>query len=269
MRILTTGQYYGSKRTDWRANGLVLSEYDYYDPRTDWHYHENPYFMYVLQGDMHDINHRGRTAIGRGSLVFHNWQEPHQNTKESETGRGFHIELERNWFDEKKLDIGLWEGSQVIDSPRLHNVLARLYMEFHLQDSFSGIAMELLLLSICEGLEEGSGHIEKHRPPWVDKLKELIWDNTENLSLASLSTTLGVHPAHLSRAIPKYLHINLGEYIRQQKIKRSLPYLLDPSMSLTEIAFALGFADQSHFTRTFKRYCGQSPKIFRRTGLLE
>jgi hypothetical protein len=56
MKISTKGQYYGEKKLELDSKGIILSEYDYNTPKTDWHYHENPYFMYVLQGNVYDIN---------------------------------------------------------------------------------------------------------------------------------------------------------------------------------------------------------------------
>lgn len=68
---------------------------------------------------------------------------------------------------------------------------------------------------------------------------------------------------HLSQSIPKYLSLNLGDFLRQQKLKKALPYLLDKTYSLTEVAYISGFADQSHFTKTFKKYFQMAPKKYR------
>lgn len=43
-------------------------------------------------------------------------------------------------------------------------------------------------------------------------------------------------------------------------------YVKDKEMDLTEIAFLLGFAEQSTFSRSFKRWTGKSPSVFRKTG---
>ena len=82
MKILTKGKYYGSKKSELNVNGIVLSEYSYKIPRTDWHFHENPYFMDILQGDLYDINKKQKTNCPNGSLLFHNWQDQHYNEKE-------------------------------------------------------------------------------------------------------------------------------------------------------------------------------------------
>lgn len=262
MKILTTGKYYGVKKSEINLNGVILSEYDYLVPRTDWHYHENPYFMYILKGDLFDINKRLKSNCPSGSLVFHNWQEAHYNTKESTQARGFHIEFERKWFEQKKLNINLWEGSQLLEHPKLHHLLGKLYFEFRCQDPFSELSIELLLLQLCESIRFSQISL-KTEPSWVDSLKEILHEDTNNLSLKSLSEQLGVHPVHLSRAIPKYLNTSLGDYIRQQKVKLSLGYILNSKYTLTEIAYVCGFSDQSHFTRTFKFYFNKTPGAFR------
>ena len=50
MKVLTKGNYYGSQNREKSFNGILLSEYDYLTPRTDWHYHENLHICFVCQG---------------------------------------------------------------------------------------------------------------------------------------------------------------------------------------------------------------------------
>jgi len=264
MKILTKGTYYGEKKLELDSKGIVLSEYNYHIPKTDWHYHENPYFMYVLQGNVYDVNKKRKTVCPGGSFLLHNWNEQHFNSKESSFARGFHIEFERKWFNQKKIDINLWEGSQLIENPEMHQILAKLYFEFKCQDAFSEVTIDLLLLQLCEKTQHSIYLDTTPEPNWINTLKELLNEDVQDLSLDSLSGILGVHPVHLSRSVPKYLHTTLGDYIRQQKIKKALAYLMDPSHSLTEITYLCGFSDQSHFTRTFKFYFHKTPKDFRK-----
>ncbi len=264
MKILTKGTYYGQKKLELDSKGIILSEYDYDLPSTDWHYHENPYFMYVLQGNVYDINKKRKTACVPGSFLLHNWNETHFNTKESTHARGFHIEFERKWFEQKKLDLDLWEGSGLIQDPRMHNLLGKLYFEFKCQDHYSEVSIDLLLLQLCEQTQYTQDVSNKPMPSWIPRLLDLLNNDDEDITLQSLSQKLGVHPGHISRAVPKYLKTTLGDYVRQQKVKKALSYMVDPYFSLTEISYLCGFSDQSHFTRTFKIYFHKTPKDFRR-----
>lgn len=263
MKVLSKGEYYGAMKSVRNYNGVILSEYNYLVEETDWHFHENPYLMYVLQGNLFDTNKKMQTTCKPGSLFFYNWDEPHFNSRYSDFAKGFHIEFERQWFIDKRLNIDLWEGSRLLMNPSLHHLLAKIYFEFKCEDVYSEISIELLLFQLCERID--AYHLIKtiDEPLWLNKLKELLHQNHETLSLKSLSKQLGVHPAHISRAVPKYLNTTLGDYIRQQKVKNAISYILNSNLSLTDIAYICGFSDQSHFIRVFKIYIGMTPRQYR------
>lgn len=263
MNILGKGKYYGSMKKETVVNGIVLSEYAYQIPRTDWHYHENPYFMYLLDGNLYDVNKKQKSICPPGSLLFHNWQEQHFNEKESADARGFHIEFDRKWFTDKQLDINLWSGSAKLDHPLLHQLIGKLYYEFHAGDQFSELGIESLLIALCENVEHNRELESDNNPVWLGQLKEILHDSSETLSLKSLADQLGIHPVHLSRTVPKYLGVTLSEYQRMLKIKKSLVHLAKKEYSLAEVSYMAGFFDQSHFSATFKSCYGMTPRQYR------
>ncbi len=252
MKISTKGKYYGSLNSEMAFNGILLTKYDYHEVGTPWHYHENPYFMYVLNGNMKDCNSKVKSLCPAGSLMFNNWQEAHYGSKHSAEASGFHLEFERKWLKENGIPLNLWEGSQLIENPKLHLLFARLYHEFLISDNYSDVSVEVLLLQICDALSNLKEFNAQKNPNWVDDLKELLHYDTSTLSLDYLSNELNVHPVHISRAASKHLSMSLGEYIRQHKVKKAIPLLLNSKNSLTEIAYETGFSDQSHFNRVFK-----------------
>ncbi len=264
MKILTKGKYYGSRNSEKSFNGVLLSHYTYTGNKTDWHYHENPYFMYVLQGNMMDCNKKVKTLCPSGSLMFNNWQESHYGSKHSVDASGFHLEFEKYWLEKNGISLSLLEGSQLVRNPKVHLLFAKLYVEFVLSDNYSEVSIEIILLQICEALSDLKEKKSNKIPTWIEGLKELLHCDTSNLSLQYLSEQLGVHPVHISRAAPKHLSMSLGEYIRQDKIKKAIPLLLDSNSSLTEISYQLGFSDQSHFNRVFKSYLNTNPSVYRK-----
>jgi AraC-like DNA-binding protein len=264
MKILSKGQYYGHQNMEVGYPGILLSQYQYSHAKTDWHYHENPYFMYVLDGNMKDGNKKKTTLCPKGSLMFNNWQEPHFGSKHSTQAAGFHLEVDKKWFEAHQMDNNLWEGSQLVQNPKIHILFGQLYREFMEMDPYSGLAIEVLLVQISEALNNSHEPEQNLTPNWIHKLKELVYYDTAELNLSYLSKTLGVHPAHISRAVPKYFSMSLGTYIRQSKLQRALPLVLHSPLSLAEIAYICGFSDQSHFNRVFKSYFHQSPGNFRK-----
>lgn len=264
MEVLNKGTYYGNQNSEASYNGVLLSQYNYTINETAWHYHENPYFMFVLSGQMMDCSARARTLCSAGSIMFTNWQEAHYGTKLSDTAVGFHLEFQKSWLEDNGINQNLLEGSQLIQNPKIHLLFAKLYLEFMISDQYSALSVEVLLMQICEALGELKVINTKNSPNWVKDLKELLHYEHSNLSLKYLSEQLEVHPVHISRSAPKYLSMSLGAYIRLHKIKKAIPLLLDANNSLTEIAYQTGFSDQSHFNHVFKFYFNRSPGCYRK-----
>jgi transcriptional regulator GlxA family with amidase domain len=86
----------------------------------------------------------------------------------------------------------------------------------------------------------------------------------ETLQLSELAAISGLSTSHFSRAfkgstgLPPYRwHLNL-------RVEQARAMLTDATASLAEVACATGFADQSHFTRTFSKIVGTSPGALRR-----
>jgi AraC family transcriptional regulator len=50
----------------------------------------------------------------------------------------------------------------------------------------------------------------------------------------------------------------------RHRVERAKDFLRAPGLSLSDVAGARGFADQSHFTRVFSRIAGLSPGAWRR-----
>lgn len=264
MKVSPKGKYYGSKDIELSFNEILLSQYNYTIVTTPWHYHENPYFMFVLHGNMLDYSKRTKTLLPAGSLMFNNWQEQHYGVRHSAEAVGFHLEFERSWFNKHGIDLEIFEGSQKIENPHIQFLISKIYFEFLLSDGYSAVSTDLLLLQICDALNIKKHDLSNSIPNWVPKLKEILHYDCTDITLQSLSKELGVHPVHISRVAPKYLSVSLGEYIRKVKLNKAISYLLDSDKSLVEIAYHAGFSDQSNFNHVFKHYYQVSPGQMRK-----
>ena len=83
--------------------------------------------------------------------------------------------------------------------------------------------------------------------------------------LSELAEEVGVHPVHFARAFKAQYGTTPGCYLRTLRIKWAAEQLQTTSHSISEIALASGFADQSHFGRAFKKHFGVSPGAWRRS----
>jgi AraC family transcriptional regulator len=74
---------------------------------------------------------------------------------------------------------------------------------------------------------------------------------------------VGVHPVHLARTFRRFYQTTFAGYVRHVRIEFARRELAASSASLSAIAAAAGFCDQSHFSRLFKQYTGVTPAEYR------
>ncbi len=101
----------------------------------------------------------------------------------------------------------------------------------------------------------------------VTRVKKIIVEHlpTGNATVEKVATDLFMSKRKLQRLLQEEgtSFFNLINETRKDIAKQ---YVKDKEMDLTEIAFLLGFAEQSTFSRSFKRWTGKSPSVFRKTG---
>ncbi len=96
----------------------------------------------------------------------------------------------------------------------------------------------------------------------VRRVREFIRENVaENIRLQDLTEIAGLSAFHLNRAFRRQIGLPPHEFQTQLRIEQAAN-LIRQKTPLADIAAALGFADQSHFNRFFKRYTGVTPRRF-------
>lgn len=106
------------------------------------------------------------------------------------------------------------------------------------------------------------------RPRWIRELYGRIRGEGERrLSLSRLADEFEVHPVYLARAFRRHYGRSIGDVRRRQRIDRGVAHLTEGRLGLSDLALELGYSDQSHFTREFKRETGWTPSRFRKAAV--
>lgn len=264
MEQLSAGTYYGTLNRKFNSNELLVSDAIYTLEKVDWHYHENPYFTFILEGNLLEGSKKGIHHCTAGNLLFHHWQDPHYNIKPDGCTRGFHIELGQRWCWNEMAALHLLEGNMDIHLPEVRLLFHKLFWESFDRDNSSGLAMDSLLLNVFSLLHRDRIVSERKVPQWVYMLRDYLRANFINeLNLKTISRVVDLHPVYLSREFSRYFGVTMGDYIRKLKVENAVLLLREPGLSLTEIGYQSGFADQSHFIRCFKNLFGSTPGEYR------
>lgn len=87
----------------------------------------------------------------------------------------------------------------------------------------------------------------------------------DSIELVELSAIAGLSIFHFAREFKQSAGVTPHHYVMQRRVERAKGLLVDSGLSLSEIAFATGFSDQSHLTRHFRQMLGMTPGQFRRS----
>ncbi|MDJ0656387.1 MAG: AraC family transcriptional regulator [Xanthomonadales bacterium] len=103
-------------------------------------------------------------------------------------------------------------------------------------------------------------------PTWLTELHErLCQERGRGAELADLARLYKVHPVYLARAFKRHYGRSIGALRRELRCDRAVRMLLTGDRP-AGVAQDLGYADQSHFTREFRRETGWTPGRFSRTA---
>jgi transcriptional regulator of acetoin/glycerol metabolism/AraC-like DNA-binding protein len=86
----------------------------------------------------------------------------------------------------------------------------------------------------------------------------------EKISLGALSSMAGLSPNHFARAFQQSVGMPPHRYLLRRRVEHVEQMLRETQLPLSQIAVAVGFSDQSHLARHFRRLTGMAPSMARR-----
>ena len=100
----------------------------------------------------------------------------------------------------------------------------------------------------------------------LKNFQKLISDNYKTLRLPKeYAELLYITPNHLNALCNDLLGISAGEVIRNRVFLEAKRLLINPDLSVSEIADKLNFTDNSYFTKAFRKHVTLTPEEFRKS----
>jgi AraC family transcriptional regulator, transcriptional activator of pobA len=117
---------------------------------------------------------------------------------------------------------------------------------------------------IYEG-NRGSQIVKSFRRNLEQHFRDLLSGKVDKVFRANDFAALqSLHPSYLNNVIKSKTGKPIGVWIAEKTIAEAKGLLQDPSVPIKEIAFALGFAESTHFSAYFKKHVEVSPVEYRR-----
>jgi signal transduction histidine kinase/ligand-binding sensor domain-containing protein/DNA-binding response OmpR family regulator len=117
------------------------------------------------------------------------------------------------------------------------------------------------------------GHSEDgiERPPmksadeiFMNKLMKIINENLSNtdLNVELLAGQVGMSRVHMHRKLKELTGQSASDFIRSIRLKQAALMLSEKKITVSEVAYAAGFRNISHFSTAFKNFYGKSPSEY-------
>ena len=128
------------------------------------------------------------------------------------------------------------------------------------------LSMALLLaLSRMTAPESGSVRHGQLAPWQLRRVTDYLAAHlAEDIPLQTLSDLVKLSRSYFSRAFKVSTGLAPHQWLLQARISKAKQLLLETRRPLAQVAIDVGFADQAHFTRTFRRDAGESPGAWQR-----
>lgn len=98
--------------------------------------------------------------------------------------------------------------------------------------------------------------------PLVRALSFIASRYHECLQLSDVAEEARVSPAYLSRIFGEHLGVSFVEYLTALRVETAERLLRERSLSVKEVAHAVGFQDPNYFSKAFRKRTGLSPKAY-------
>jgi AraC family transcriptional regulator len=249
--------------TSAEVNGLILSELrfppEYLQPAFE---PQRPYLALVLEGAMVKSFRVKTLALSRGSA----FTMPAGHWHGARFGpTGSTIVIIRPGSDATPLTDAFRRFVELRGSG-FGSLAWRLAGELRASDAAAPLAAEGLALEILAATTRETALDRRvgRAPTWLGSAEEFLRSRIgESVGLSELAAAVGVNPAHLARVFRARYGFSVGEYGRRVRLEWAAAQIARDDRPIAEIATEAGFADQSHFTRLFRRHVGTTPARFR------
>lgn len=262
----------------WRAPdlGAELLRGEFHDFSYDVHTHETACFALITEGAIR-IRMRGTEFVAkRGDLYAIDADEPHAGWPVDRLGwRQRTVYVDTAHLRERAGGDGALRGG-LLNGPIISDpVLTSLFYGVHRCSEVGGEALKRdeHYLSFAGRLFERhmSGTAPRgeagREPRAVALAKDFLDQHVEhNVHLDDIARAAGLPPYRLFRAFGRHVGMTPHAYQRQARIRRAVA-LIRAGRALSDVAAAVGFADQAHLTRWFRRSFAVTPGMYRKALL--
>lgn len=229
--------------------------------RIDRHWHDRTSVSLVLEGELVERSEHGVHRAGPGSVVAKPAGTEHANRFGDAGARLLLLDVSRTAAAGERLSDRGWTWT---DGGGPARALLRVLEAVRSLPEELDLVVEETLEQLPSLLDGECGVEEGPPPDWVREVRRRLHRELRDPPrVRALAADAEVHPTHLTRRFKGAYGVTITGYLRRLRAREAARLIASPGGSLAGIAYRVGFSDQSHFCRVFKREMGLTPGRFR------
>ena len=249
------------------------------------HTHDFIEIVYIISGECNHVIDDKSYPVSGGSLLFINYGQTHAFRVDSSmeyidillkpeavsekiinTNNAFEILSLTAFEDFRTADVSCpfvsFDGE---DRRRVEHIINEMYYEQSKNHSGRDTVLKgylsVLLAYIFRRMLPVDG---EHDNIMEDIIKYIESNLDKKLTLEHLATKCFYSPKYFSKAFKECSGITVTEYIQKKRIDEGCRLLAQTNLPIEDICSAVGYADDVRFYKYFKKYCGITPREYRK-----
>ncbi|WP_286233752.1 GlxA family transcriptional regulator [Thalassotalea sediminis] len=219
---------------------------------------------------LNDIWQQGSTVIGGGTGVCFMAEAGLLNNRPATTHWHYVEQFKRDYPQvHLKPDFFITQSDRIYCAASLNaladiivHIIAQVYGKVAAQTVERNFSHEIRKPYEEQRYLEGAA--DRHSDELISQIQFWMQTNiSSDASLATIAEQFEISVRSLTRRFKQANGISAYKYWQQLKLEVAKDLLTSSNLSIQEVAFQVGFQDQSHFTRLFKKNMASTPKDYR------
>jgi AraC family transcriptional regulator len=260
---LNIGQFFGKISQRWAADSIVMNRLVHTEPRAlPSHAHQAGFVSLMLRGEYRETAGCSQFGYQPFSCIYHPPAMDHRDEIGQAGVTLLTLEFKPELFD--AMDFATVDLRPIIDLSGRQPAweLMDLYRRIS-STAANDLDIESRAVALAFSIVQFSSSTPRDLRSLRRALEYIHAHFSENLTLARVARAAGVHPVYLGHIFRQEFGETLGEYLNRIRVRAAAAMLANSDLPLSAVAVDLGFYDQSHFTRMFRRLTGATPGTFR------
>lgn len=133
----------------------------------------------------------------------------------------------------------------------------------------AAVAMTGEMYSLLAVFMHYAEHEEKEKAiqlTYAEKAESYIETNySYPITVEEIASYVGISRSHLFRSFQNYMNRSPKEYLTEYRIKQACRLLRETNLSVSAIAYSVGFENNLYFSKAFRKQKGESPSEYRKS----